>query len=325
MRWTSWVIALAACGGPDEHVDRIDAGDGPDGSDICIPAGGDFTEADDAGNDATPEATGLSIAAGGSATIAGCLTAGDVDGFELALDAPAWLSAVLGGAGDGDLLVVTDDGDDPVGADEVAGGVAVTVPGRVPAGTYRVRVREQGGDDAGDYTITVDALVCAAAAAADFTEAADGAGRDNDMLALTTTPAPEFAATATEDDAPEASGLTLGDGDVLGVDGVSAPLDADGDAYHDRDSFELEVAAGVRRAVVLIDWADPDDEIDLDGALLPAGAVEPVGLGVSIARPEGFGAAFDDDGAHWLWIGRSVGIVAADADVDYRATVCGFE
>jgi hypothetical protein len=188
-----------------------------------------------------------------------------------------------------------------------------------------VVVREQGGDDAGDYTIAVDALVCAPAGAAAFTEAADGAGRDNDVLSLTTSPNPEFVETATEDDAPEATGLTLGDGDTLGVDGVSAPLASDGDAYHDRDTFELAVDAAVRRAVVAIAWDDPDDAIDLDGALLPAGATEPSGLGVSIADPEGFGAVFDDDGAHWLWVGRSVGIDAADQDVDYRATVCGYD
>lgn len=366
MRMTSMIpgsvflVAVAACGGGGDGGGSADARVNvmydadltqPDAAVSACSATGDHTESDEAGNDpfateASPEATGQTISAGGAAfTVGGCIdplqaTAEEADGdfysftvggtdatnvrIELTSDDGASLTSlnVL-------LIVETPEGlaliDTGVWSAAVGGGligradldpgeyfiaVYADLPAPAVAVPYSIRVLE--------YT-----SVCAPAGV-DYTESTDAAAgnRANDMVEIVYgAEGTEYTPTAA-DDTPEVSGVTVNLGGAVQIAGDSANVAAAGD-YYDADTYEISIGDDVDELYLSVNW-DMASSADMDFFIFPVlGTNNPVGSGTLIST-SGEIAVLNvaPNTTYWLWVGtyNDQGVTLPQA---YTVDICG--
>ena len=319
-------------------------GDTTDAAFACAPTG-DFIEADDGNNDlftggaGTPaaEASGLTVDATGTITIGGCLdpihansdggvsdadfytiTVGTASQLRIMVTSPAADAATSLHAGlwDPDLDVVAIEiyqtpGVLIVSANVAAGlytlGVWDELPGATGIITYSAAVTQ--------YDLTCDNVT----AAADYTEAADGSGRDNDMIAVEWV-ADGIVLTAAAD-SPELTGLTLDAGSNYRISGVSADLVADADEYRDRDTFLITTGAATTELNIRLNW--PDDDDDMDMILFPVDSVDIINSGtyIGVANDEQFGVRVNPSTSYWLWV-ATYDDGATSLPVNYDVSIC---
>jgi len=210
------------------------------------------------------------------------------------------------------------------------GPVAVAVTPPLPPGTYAVSVASSVAVDAPlpyELAIAENTAVCdAATGAPDHDESGDGSDHlGNDAVQVSFTPIAEFARTARSGDDAETTGLTLSPGTTTLVAGESAARASAGDAYRDRDAYELTTAADTAELELRLTWAHAPDAPDLDMYLFRAGEAEPelsLGAGSFVGQfDEVVTLRVDPAAAYWVWIGAfdqpDVGTEAA-----YELTIC---
>jgi hypothetical protein len=353
-------VALAgACGDddggatPDATVnDPADAAPTPDAPPAAAcDATGDFTEANDTGNDVlgsgAPEASGQTSTLEGTFTIAGCIDPGqatpdylDADGFTFTVGGTdsIWVTIDLTSpeatAADGTEVWITDaDVSAILASTAFVDGTAILPPTRLAPGTYGIVV--VNGDtavtEAFGYVGTVSAVQCTSLAGgtADYVEANDGAEhRGNDIATVAYTGGTVVMLTADANDLPETTGITVAAGMSYLITGNTAHVTALGDEYLDRDTYSITTGGDVDRAAILVEWTDttaPDD-MDMDWWLWPAGNVtaNAVATGTTIAiTDEAGGAAVDPNTEYWLWAGlyNDEPTISAEGEA-YSITVC---
>lgn len=321
----------------------------------CNPTG-DYVEMNDATNDVfdggTAEATGLTIAAGGTPfSIGGCTdpthsTTDYVDGddytFEITGTDAVWLTIDVtspqGALADGMLVGVYDVTDDPanpvfVGGGAVAGGAGIVAPMALAPGDYMIDIYNDDLALAGEltYLATVSLLTCEPATAADYTEANDGTdARGNDMVTATWgSTSITTALTSVTTDSPEPSGLTGSSGDVHGLAGNTAMVTSAGDSYLDRDTFLLSTGPDVDRLIVLVGWDDQNGAAtaDMDFLVFPAGEGDTdaiVGGSLEAGTEAEFGSAVvQPNSDYWLWLGAYEASTTLPAGgTSYGVAVC---
>lgn len=314
-------------------------------------ATGDFTEADEAGNAATAEATGQSVTLEDSFTIAGCidprqatadLADADLFGFTLGGTEPSWLTLDLASpedaAADGTVAVILDPTlMNQFGFAEFENGTAIMAPTRLDPGEYVLAVLNEDTalTDAHGYVITVSAVQCTSRAGetADYTEANDGAENTGNDIALIAYPESGTTVTLTDDpdDVPEATGLTMAANMSYLITGNTANVTPPADEYIDRDTFAFTTGADVDRAAILLEWNDTteDPDMDMDWWLFPADDVtidSVVAISFFISPvDEAGGAVIQPDTTYWLWTGlyNDEPTISAEGE-DYTITVCTY-
>jgi hypothetical protein len=242
----------------------------------------DYTEANDEGNAATPEETGLTFS-GAPLTICGRIDPAqasegiaDVDLFNIDVmgEDPVpfrlELTSAAGETLEGFLVLLFDEGaGQPFNGALFEDGYGVIFAETFIPGTTTILV---GAEDeplpAGpiDYKIRLGEVpeCLEATAAPDYTEASEAPDhRNNDVITVA------FGATETTigltengDDAPELTGVTLAGGTTVSLAGNSANVDPDGDDYRDRDTFQVATGTATEMDVRL-SWTGADVDMDL--------------------------------------------------------------
>lgn len=296
------ILALVACGGDDgpagpDAPPMIDApADAPP-----LPTGCDYAELQDATNDdltmttGNPETTGKTLA--GSVRLCGQIdtthysaTDGlvDVDGYAVMVPAGPIRVTVSGPGLEAlrDVTLELSTGTDfaDLYDRQALEGTHVFYMNNMEAGLYQFQVYA-GNATAPTAPIAYKIVITAddpttrcpkITAAADFTEAGDGAGsRGNDVFAINyaaVAPAPVHSLTAAVD-ASEVTALTIDVGPGKRITGNLAEIAADAD-YKDRDSFVFTTGANTDQVTLRLNWAG---SADLDAMLYPAGIAERIG------------------------------------------------
>jgi len=173
------------------------------------------------------------------------------------------------------------------------------------------------------YTISIerDTFTCPRVEVATYPESSDGAGRENDMVAIQHPDPPELTAA---DDSPEVTGIVLDPASgPVSLQGQSAALGSDGDSYLDRDSYLVRSGPETNELEIRLSW--PNDTVDLDVYLFAKD--DPlddysVSLGASVDKmdDELFTVAIDPDRAYWLWVGAYQD--GTGLPISYNATLC---
>jgi hypothetical protein len=346
----AWILtAVAACGGGGGDQPDARAVDAPPAIDSRLAAcTGEHVERIDRENDpvlgGTPEPTGLELVGGATIAICGELAGGDLpdaDFFALAIggdDSLATRVELRAATADGPIslnfwrvresgaLVLT-------AAGRVRGGLAVLAPGALPPDTYAVSV--SAGENSADpipYAISIleRASDCVPGGSPAWEESTDGGGaRGNDTIAASFSPAAAFALTAASEDAPEPTAITVDPGQTAVVRGESAAIGSDGDAYRDRDAFEIATGRDANEIELRLSWPHADGAPDLDLFAFPAGEIgdELTGGFASLSdvgADEAITLAIEPSASYWIWVGAF-----ADSEgnlpVEYDVTVCARE
>ncbi len=296
------VLSLAACG--DDAPANPDAPVTPDGPPDAppIPGGCDYAELLDGTNDDLTSATGAPETT--AQTLAGALricgqvdathysaTDGlvDVDGFAVTVPAGP-VRVTVSGPGlealrDVTLEISTGANFADLHDRQLLVGTHVFYMDTMPAGLYQFAV-VAGNATAPTAAVPYKIVITAddpttrcpkITAAADFTEANDGAGsRGNDVYAIDfSMPANMTSQTLTTitTDSSEPTGVALNPGDAKRLRGNLAEIAADLD-YKDRDSFVFTTGANTDEITFRVNWTGT---ADLDAFLFLAGAVPSVG------------------------------------------------
>jgi len=196
----------------------------------------------------------------------------------------------------------------------------------LPAGTYEVVVSAQGSADLAasfDYRVEIapdgPTRCPAVTAPAAYTEAADGAGASNDVVAFDFDFDPSLQLTTSTTDVPEPTGLTIDASTPIRITGSSANGDAEDD-YMDRDTYLIRTGATTNELTLRLDWADA--HADLNYLVFPADQTEKVGDSLRFDSHEEYNViAVNPDSSYWIWVGShddSTGLPAA-----YDLTICG--
>lgn len=350
--WASFVTVwaarwLLACGGssdraaPDAQVDAP----APDAS--VSPC--EYTETSDSTNDpsgdpdtAAPESTGL-VVGGAPHTLCGTIDTGhyraetqtvDSDAYRFTTDrdgtvivrfagapgaaAPSELSVFVFATGDGGGLLFGATSS-PAVPDH---GVFLVA---LPAGTYDVVVTARSPQDlaAGfGYALQIapdSPTRCAVPATADYREAGDGGGSDNDVIAIDFDRDPATQLTANASDLAEPTGLVIGSAAAARISGSSAAEDAE-DAYMDRDTYLIRTGATTGELTLRLDWTEL--QANLDDFVFPADQTTALGFSLHTEGNEEYNAiAVQPDTAYWIWVGGHDG--SANLPAAYDLTICG--
>ncbi|HEY0194064.1 MAG TPA: hypothetical protein VGC42_23260 [Kofleriaceae bacterium] len=358
--WKPWVLgfvevwALAACGGghsgssPDAGVpgdsSSVDAAliDAPiDAGEVTSPPPCGFTEALDATNDATAEASALTVGTTDQ-SLCGTINTNhfdpdtgtvDIDSFRLTADGTAGLVVRLfGAAGAGavrDLSVTIFDDQQALVASgtlhpALSNHAVFVAP--LAAGDYTISITAQNATApaaAFDYKLELlpdpSARCPQRTAPADYVEAADGvAGTGNDVVAVSFGDAVPYKLTDATD-AAEPTQLTLGAVSPVRISGTSASVDA-ADDYMDRDTYLIHTGPSTNELTLRLAWADPNN--DFDFIVFAAGHTDDVGDGLqSLPREEYNVVAVKPDTDYWIWVASHDGSTALPAG--YDLSLCG--
>lgn len=331
---------VAACGGDGGLIDAAPALDAPV-HDAGPPACG-YTEKADVTNVLTAEPTGLTVGAE-SQTVCGTINTGHFSIATRTVDADTYrvtsngtrlvvrFSGALAATATAEFSIFVFNTDEnptllfggsnnPLVRDHGAFLLAL------PAGTYDVVVSVHGDADlaaAFDYQVQLapdgPARCAAVTAPAGYTEAADGAGADNDVIALDFDVDPAFQLTMATTDGAEPTGLTIGGATPIRITGSSANEDAEDD-YMDRDTYLVRTAATTKELTLRLAWADAGTNLDV--LVFPADQAQQLGGSLGFeAREEYNVIAVQPDSSYWIWVGShdgSTGLPAA-----YDLTICG--
>ncbi|MCE9573467.1 MAG: hypothetical protein K8W52_09935 [Deltaproteobacteria bacterium] len=340
-------LPLAACGGggssnPDAKVNNT-----PDTAmgtpDAPIAAGCDFTEAADATNDATPEASAIALGGAAAKTVCGTINTGHFDTSTVDLDGYAFSVTTAGdflfrldtspAAGAlANVVVSIDDGQTGLGFGvlQVDHGVFSS---SLPAGDYFLSVvANDAGDPAApiDYKVKIlpdtPATRCPTiTATANYTEAHDGAASaDNDVVYVNFNSAPQYALTPSTTDLPEDSGIVVAPATSYRISGSSANVNVappNGDEYNDRDTFTIATGAATNELEIRFNWAGT---ADMDFLVFPENGIDSdIGGGTAVHDGEDEFAtiAVKPSSKYWIWVGAydaSTPLPAA-----YDLSICG--
>jgi hypothetical protein len=344
-------LGLAGCGGgddgagPDAYV-ASDGGPEPDGRTVAC----DYTEAADADNDTTAEATGLTTDARGL-RICGQLDARapvdnvvDVDTYTFEVGrAGSFLIRVDGNVGTELAVVVSDTilatgGDGSFRGDGVYIGDHLVYVALLEADVFQVSVRglaESEPAGAVAYTISIledapDARCATVTGNAAYVEAADGVGNlDNDVATVHWSPAFATAQTAALTDAPEPSGaaLAITAGMSYKATGTAAtPNGGAVDDYLDRDTYVIATGGDTNELAIRLTWTGDTADLDFLLFVVPSGTSAPVpiafGTFVGNTAPELATTATLRSTQYWLWVGNYDG---SDEPQPYELTLCGYD
>jgi len=344
------VSGVAACGG-DGHR-STDAAPAPDAAmpDAGPPRCG-YTEKSDATNDPTAASTGgpraeptmLTVGAKPQ-TLCGTINTGhfnadtqtvDADAYRVTSDGTTNLVVRFFGSPGASAMVdfsvfVFDTAEIPTLLFGGSNNSIVRDHGAflhaLPAGMYDIVVTVHNATDLAalfDYTVQLapdGPMRCPAVTApASYTEAADGTGADNDVLAVDFDLDPAFQLTANTADVAEPTGLTIDGLKPIRIAGSSANEDAEDD-YMDRDTYLVRTGAMTNELTLRLNWADA--QTNLDYIVLPAGKTEELGDSSSLEGNEEYNVvAVQPDTSYWIWVAShdgSTGLPAA-----YDLTICG--
>jgi hypothetical protein len=302
-----------------------------------------YTEKADGTNQATAEPTALTVGTTDH-SLCGTINTGHFDGATNTVDTDTYRVTSDGGqslvvrlfgapgselAGEFSVLIF----DTAANPTLVAGGAnhpAIadhgTFAARLPAGTYDVVVAVHNPTAlaaafAYKVELAPDAPTrCpAVTTAASYTEAADGTGAGNDVVAVAFGSAPPYKLTASTTDAAEPTGLTIGGVTPLRITGSSANVDA-ADDYMDRDTFLIQTGPNTNELTLRLDWAAAAN--DLDFVVFPADHVEATGDGLlSEPREEYSVIPVKPSSSYWIWVGSHDGSTALPAT--YDLSICG--
>ena len=321
-------LGFAACGG--------DANPNDEGSQKC-----NYTEATDVTNNTDAEATNLMV--GKQSVLCGTIDNGhydavskivDEDHFRITTD--GLLNLVVRGSGGpgvetaGDFSVLVFDTADaptllygasnsPTVADHAAFIAAL------PAGTYDVVVVAKNSADLVapfDYKVRLtpdEPTRCPILTdKAAYTEAGDGDGTGNDMIASSFASDPPWKLTDSAD-AAEATGLTIDAKKAVRISGSSAMVNA-ADDYMDRDTYLVTTGPKTNELTLRLNWADAGT--DLDFALFEADQANETGDSLLTEPMQEYNAiAVKPATAYWVWIGAHDGSTALPEA--YDLSVCG--
>ncbi|MEZ4402464.1 MAG: hypothetical protein R3B06_20745 [Kofleriaceae bacterium] len=331
------LVFAAACGGDGPGVTSPDAAVSSDATAGDATAGDCYQEADDLGNQTTPEATGLGFGVS-PVMICGSIAVGhpgpselDVDRYQLTVTtADTALVRLTAPAAAGldrvEVIVTTSEG--VTTRARVLGGLGAAVLA-LPIGAHTLTVSAVGSA-AGDvpYRLTVvsddPALRCPlAGTGVDYREADEGAAghRANDMVAVVNRPQLTTSATADPDDRPEPTMRAVSAGGQTVLSGTSADVEPAGDDYHDRDTFAVYTGQTTNQLELRAGWGGP---ADLDVLVFEAEhADDPLGAPIPSITGELLVTAVKPSTLYWVWIGGSSRSTTLPAD--YRLAVCGRE
>jgi hypothetical protein len=338
-------VATSACG--DNYAALDAAIDAPDAG---PPPGCDFGELNDTanGNPAMAEATGVGFSST-TKTICGAINRDhfnaqsflvDLDIFAVEVTAPTTLLVTLSGPGiesiaEVDVFIVANN---TVRANALVVGDHAITTAALTTGNYVIEVAAfHPNAIAADVSYKVklvpdqpSARCTTATAAADYTEASDGTGMDNDMVEVRYMTQPMRALTAATTDSAEMSSITASAGMKFRITGTSADVNPS-DEYHDRDSYLLTTGATTDQMSVRVNWATTTVGVDFDYLLFPATSITsgtiPEIASSTIIQTNGTIGEFNTfavkpNTGYWLWVGSydTPGIVLP---ADYDVTICG--
>lgn len=338
------VVVVAACGGG--HASTVDASEPVDAR--PKPAGCDWGELDDRGNDITQH-TGVAeptdVGFQTRAVLCGAIDTGhrdatsgavDLDAYRVAITADTDVLVTLTGAGLESLARVRLSAFDVGSQQAVATASFVGDHGvfaaHLPAGNDDIAVVAEDGADlaapiAYRIVLATDApqTRCATATAtADYTEAADGAANDgNDVIAIDYSATPNIALTAATTDAPEPTALAIASATTRRISGTSA-LTAVHGSYIDRDTYAIATGPTANQLSLRVGWPGlPDAATDLDVFLFAVDDVLPIGGAArsSTSGPEFQTFAVRPNMTYWMWIGAFSG--STGQPLTYDVTLCG--
>lgn len=347
---SSLLLIAAACGDDGSKITTIDAAptvDAPPDS-PPLPPGCNYAELADTMNDdfsqgatGAPEMTGLTFGAT-PITLCGSVNSGhfasntvDFDSYAVNVPADANVYVTLVGTGLEVPTVATlfiyggTNYADFFGASkfEVNHGVVAT---GLPAGMYEFSVGVRNAADVAapiPYKIKIstdapDTRCAKVTAAANFTEAGDGAGNtNNDVVGIdfgAPQGTPAEALTAATTDTAEATALTIAPATNYRITGNSANNTVVG-SYKDRDAFEFTTGATTNEIAIRLNW--PGTTADLDYFIFPK-AVPSIGGSSAAANmePEYAVTAVKPNTSYWVWVGGYKTNAAASA---YDVSICG--
>jgi hypothetical protein len=328
--------ALVACG--DNLTVPMD-GEGPPPPDAPADC---RLETDEAGNDVTPEPTGLVLAAAGGGirmcgTFAHDPPAGpdqyiDIDRYEITVEGTGAVLFRLVSAGANDFAIArisVHEGPplDLLGAGRLFGGHAPALAVLDP-GAYVIEVSARNPAmlaGAIPYEIRVnndDPTRCVPPPAVSYTEATDGAnntGNDTGSVANDT-----FTLSGAPNDAPEPSAeeLAIEPGFTYQADGVSGMHPAMA-GYLDRDTYLVAAGPSTNQIDVVLSFPDTGMPIDMDWYLFDAtvpAAPTFVQKSALVGSPEHQPAAVLPSTSYFLWVGNAAGSAQPH---DYTIVLCG--
>lgn len=345
-------LIVAACGddgGSPVTPDAPKTIDGPPVEpDAGLPVGCDYAELNDAGNDpfamtpGTPETSNLTL--GTSSVFCGKIDNGhfvpgdmgdpglvDADAFSFTVAAESHAVLSITGAGletVGTVQIgILDAAGDLQGFAEFAGTAGLNLSSALPAGTYTlVALGVAPADIAApvDYKVKLVAYDlaarCAPPATPSFTEAGDGNQNNGNDMVEVRYQANGATATASPNDMPEATNLTIAAGTPVSIRGSSANVNP-ADEYMDRDTFAITAGAATHM-VVNLTW--PGDTADFDFFLFNENMPDlnaPGALLTSNTAPETLFVPITEAAKYWLWIGAYDG--STGQPLQYDATICG--
>jgi hypothetical protein len=157
-------------------------------------------------------------------------------------------------------------------------------------------------------------------AVATYNESGDGGNdTDNDMVQFFNGSNQKFL-TSTGGDSAESVSTGVG---ALELDGTSAPVNAQGDSYFDRDTYEIVTGATTNQLSVRLNWAATT--IDFDFLVLFPNTPVSFGAGLtgSFTQDEFDTIAVEPNTKYWVWVGADD--VSTGLPASYQATVCGVQ
>jgi hypothetical protein len=159
--------------------------------------------------------------------------------------------------------------------------------------------------------------------AANYTEQSDGAANTgNDVVLVDFTNDPSFTLTPATTDAPEMTGLTITTNQNAHIVGSSGTAAASPDDYVDRDSYTIATGPTTNELSVRLDW--PGATADLDYIVFPSSSIAvPNQVSSLTATTQGEFATFavEPNASYLLWVGAYTG--STGMPIAYSATVCG--
>jgi len=341
-------LSLGVFAGCSSNHDNGNGGDAGSGSAVDAPGPAcDYTEAADATNGATPEASNVTIGAQ-TRTLCGQVDGGhydttsktvDVDRYSVTVGATAELIVQFADTQPGGLtdfqVEIFDTAADPtlLSAGDYDGSLSDhgAYLAELPAGTFDIVVTATAAADVGaaiPYKVRLVAdhptTRCPdlTGMAADYAEAHDGAGNTgNDVLLVDTTKNPSFTLTPATTDAAEPTALTIDPAAMVHISGSSAAVAAGTDKYLDRDTYEIATGAATNELSIRLAW--PGSTADLDYAVFADGSLTPNVLAMLTATSGGEFATFavKPGASYQVWIGAYLG--STGTPIAYDAAVCG--
>jgi hypothetical protein len=324
-------VALAACGGGPSNPND-------EGSLKCT-----YNEVGDATNSTDAEATMLSIKALDENVLCGSIDVGHYDAGTKTVDADHYrittdgmYSLLVRGSTTGalpadtdlEVLVFSTDASPTLlnGAVTSATADHSAFIAALPPGTYDVVVLAKATADlpaAIPYKIRLspdDPMRCPVVTdKANYTEANDGDGTANDVIASQFQADQPWVLTDVATDAAEVTSLTIDAEDPFRISGSAAMVNA-ADAYMDRDTYLVTTGKKVNELTLRLTWLDAGT--DLDFAVFPADQAAAAGDGLLTEPMQEYNAVpVSPDTSYWIWIGAHDGSsVLPEA---YDLSLCG--